>query len=85
MTCTVPLTSTAWISPTRLRLFGLLVALEAIADKVVVCDEDTRFVDAVELEVAVECDEDTRFVNVVELEVAVVVGLADVMVLVIAE
>jgi hypothetical protein len=63
----------------------LLVALEAIADKVVVCDEDTRFVDAVELDVAVECDEDTRFVNVVELEVAVVVGLVDVMVFVIAE
>jgi hypothetical protein len=29
------------------------VALEGIADKVVACDEDTRFVDALELEVAV--------------------------------
>lgn len=63
----------------------LSVALEAIADKVVVCDEDTRFVDSVELEVAVVCDEDTRFVKVVKLEAAVVVGLADVMMFDIAE
>lgn len=65
MTCTVPLTSTAWIPPTMSRLFGilaavplrsLLVALEAIADEVVVCDEDTRSVNAVELEVAVVVD-----------------------------
>jgi hypothetical protein len=33
-----------------------LVALEAIADEVVVCDEDTRSVNAVELEVAVVVD-----------------------------
>lgn len=32
---------------------SLSVALEAIADKVVVCDEDTRVVNAIELEVAV--------------------------------
>lgn len=43
------------------------MALEAIGDEVVVCDEDTGFV------------------NAVELEVAVIVGLADVIELDIAE
>lgn len=48
------------------------MALEAIADEVVVCDGDTEFVNAVEL-------------DVVELDVAVIVGLADVIKLDVAE
>lgn len=53
------------------------MALEAIADEVVVCDEDAGFVNAVEL--------DVFELDVVELDVAVIVGLADVVKLDIVE